>query len=526
LRILIWSFVPPSANSVYWHWLKTGMEAVGHQVIVADAYALAALYGVAGLQQILLHMADSYRVQAAMVLTQNFVEPWFLEALRARGVAVVAFRYDDCLVASPGGTGITPHELRRHLYLEQFCDLSITFSRHMAALCQSAGVPEPRYLTYPYPWQAVSATPQPLRPVVAYSGSPKFRDGAPLSWRVQVVLAMANAGLPLELHHEDWAKIPGLQRFTRPSPELEAFFEIFRTSAVNLSLPADWFPFPYRGVKGLNMEIAAAGGMQLTHPADEFADVFDVGRDLALAETPQGFVQQARYYLDHLDEAALKGRNSRLSMEQHSGWHLWWAQVADLLAEKGLTLDLAAPPVTPSREESRWLCTTTTALAHAYEAKGNKTQARFYFQAVLDLDPQDYAANAGLARLADDPAEACQWWRQAAHGVDRTLPIHLPNPIGMNGTGEFSTEFRTEAVVRWLQVALNTQRMDEVQAAVTTGSAQDDRLAHWVAERLIQLGHLRPALEVLEIGLRDWPDQRPLQDAREQVLAQLDPTRT
>src|SRR5688572_11856246 len=84
------------------HWIVRGMEAAGHQVVAVDPLLLAALYGVVGMQRILLAYAQAYRVNAALVLPGSFVEPWVLRAMKDQGVVIVSWRYDDSsLFAEP-----------------------------------------------------------------------------------------------------------------------------------------------------------------------------------------------------------------------------------------------------------------------------------------------------------------------------------------------------------------------------------------------------------------------------------------
>jgi tetratricopeptide (TPR) repeat protein len=506
MRILIWSFVPRSPESAFWFHIKNGMETLGHQVITMDAFAVAALFGPKAMQRILLHAAEVYQVNVAMVLTQNFVEPWLLEALRTRGVTVVACRYDDCWIASPGGQPLSGQDLRDHFYLDRHCDLSVTASRHMASFLAGTDLPVPTYVPSAIGWQTIPANPLPLRPVVAYCGSPKRSpDGMP-NWRLQVVTALAAAGLPLELHHDDWAKIPVLAHFARPTPTRAQLHDVFRTSAVNLSLASETGDKPYRGIKGLNLEIAAAGGMQITDPSDEVTDILEPGHDLEFADGIPDFVAKARHYVTHLDEAARMGQNSRQAVEQNGGWEVWWNRVADLLATKGIVLDLVAPPVSPSAEEAQWLLTVYTALAHAYEAEGKSDLARVYFDDVLAIDPDDYAANAGMARLAAAPDGARPHWRRAARSIGPTLPVHQPSPLAMKGVGKLNTAFQVEAALNWLMTAMQANDPDDVLAALELNAPYFGSLIPQVAERLWQAGHLTQCRKAIEIGLQVIPD--------------------
>ncbi|MBC7544545.1 MAG: glycosyltransferase family 1 protein, partial [Candidatus Sericytochromatia bacterium] len=143
----------------------------------------------------------------------------------------------------------------------------------------------------------VSAAVQPLRPVIAYCGSPKYRNEKQLGWRVHVIRHLLASGLPLELHHDDWATVPGCEAAARPTPTLTAWFGTFRTATVNLALAADWDIGPHPLVKLLNVEIAAAGGMQIAQPSAELADLFSFDRDIATADTAAEIAMLSRHFL-------------------------------------------------------------------------------------------------------------------------------------------------------------------------------------------------------------------------------------
>jgi hypothetical protein len=521
MRLMIWSFVPLSKESAYWNAFKSEMEAFGHQVIDVDAMGLATIFGVRGMQAILLETARVYRINAALVVTQNFVEPWLIEALRAAGVATVAYRYDDCMLASPGYLENPRAELAAQIRLDQYCDLSVTVSRQMGPLLASLGLPEPVYVPPATYWKTVSADLLPLRPVISFAGSPKLTAAGTVSWRIKIVDALVAAGLPVELHHDRWADIPRFAAHARPTPPMTAFYDVFRTSTVNLSLPSDWGPEPYPGVKGLSVEIASAGGMLLTYPSAELFDLFEAGRDVACAETPEDFVRQARYYLAHPDEARQLGQNARRAVKKH-GWDTWWQQVAAWLAVKDIALDLAAPPVAPTREESTWLRTVDTAVAHAFEAAGDHVAARLYFERVLSLDATDYAATAGLARLEPDPVAAQALWKRASGNVDATLICFAPRLLGMRGIGEVrGTDFKGEAALRWLNLALQADDADGVIEALAINAPYSGELPLRVGEALVDRGHLDHARQALEMSQRYWPEAPALQASRARLAAQI-----
>ncbi|MBC7544547.1 MAG: glycosyltransferase, partial [Candidatus Sericytochromatia bacterium] len=402
MRILIWHYVPPDPDSGYWFWLKSGMEAVGHQVISIDCYALMAVFGQQGMQRLLLRYAEAYRIQAVVVTPQNQVEPTVLTQMRQMGIAVIAFRYDDCLVAAPGRQRIAAGNWRQFRLYDAYCDLAVTVCQGMVNQAAERDGNPPTYLPLPFGWQTVVATPGPLRPVIAFCGSPKYNGESALSWRVQVVRHLLAHGLPVELHHDSWASVPGCEAVARPTPSLPAMFETFRTATVNLALASDWSIEPHPAIKLMNVEIAAAGGMQIASPCPELADLFSCDRDVATAETPEEIALLARHFLAHPAEAGALGQNSRRAMERLGGWDRWWDAVAAHLAGKGIVLPLDGSPQSPDPAIAPELAMANLALAHLYEGANKPVQANSYFQEASQLAPTEYHAHAGLARLSGE----------------------------------------------------------------------------------------------------------------------------
>jgi hypothetical protein len=513
MRVLIWGANPLARDSAYWFWLKTGMEAVGHQVIALDVLPLAGLYGLTGMQQILLQVAKAYRVQAAIVVPQAFVEPWCLEALKASGVALVGFGYDDGMLAAFGGAALPRATAQMQAEAALCCHLAVTVSRTIGGILAGHGLPEPYYLPMPYGWQAVPAAELPLRPVVAFCGSPKNRTETVVSWRVRVMRALRQAGVPLELHHDGWKEIPGLSDAARPTPTLDGFFRVFRSSMVNLCLAAEGTAQPYRGMKLLSLEIAAAGGPQLVTPSAELADIFTAGEDLLTAWTVDEVVDQARALLAQPERARRMGQKSRQSLLRTCGWEIWWEQVAARLAAQGVTLDLAAPAVIPDAADTAWLATVMTAVAHAYEKQGDGHLADVYYGMVLAWRPDDYAANAGRARLAASPEAALPYWRRAALETGPTLPVLLPCPLGMPGvTARNSTNYRFDAADNWMGAALAAGRFDDLFEALALFVPHTEAVAGVVADRLLACGQVALAQRAVAMGLAHWPDQAALRE--------------
>ena len=53
MRILVWGNQLRNPDSAVRHWLVTGIEQAGHQVISVDPYPLTAVFGCRGMQELL-----------------------------------------------------------------------------------------------------------------------------------------------------------------------------------------------------------------------------------------------------------------------------------------------------------------------------------------------------------------------------------------------------------------------------------------------------------------------------------------
>jgi hypothetical protein len=510
MRILIWSQVPLSRTSGYWFWLKNGMEAAGHQVIALDMLALASIYGPIGMQRIILHYARAYAVDVTLITPGNCVEPALLAALRRLGSVVVGLRYDDAVYVAPGLTIPAPGHLKYLTNLDDACDLVVTICRRAETLFADLGLTAPTYLPLAFPWQLVAAEPLPLAPVVRFSGSARYRADQPDSWRVRVARAVFAAGLPLELCHDTWAAVPGLQAAARPTPPLQDYFTDLRTATVNICLSGDYLPDPVPGMRLLHLEVAASGGMQITNPSEELADYFTAGTDIAYAETPEAVVRQARHYLDRPDEARRMGQNSRKALVAKGGWELWWANVAGLLSERGIALDLASAHRPPAPELVPTLSLVATSLAHAHETAGNLASAAVYFDEVLAYDPNDYAGLAGRARLAADSESAYPYWLRAFQSVTPTQSVVTPAHFGSKAFVN-TTNFALEAAVESIRLALDLARYDDIIAILADLPATGSELAYGLAKQLLTLKQIPHCMQALHLAISQWPDDpRPL----------------
>ena len=541
MRILIFgASTLRDPNSLYRTWLVAGMEALGHQVIAVDAYGLDAMYGPKVMQQLILAYARAYRVEVAFCVSCPIIEPALLESLKAQGVILIGFRYDDLLYCAPGLAYPERAFLEHEWQFDRHCHLSITSLRQSEQVHRDLGLPGPTYVKMPVSWQAIPVRDLPQRRVISYAGAPKYRPGQPKNWRYRAIKALADAGLPVEVHGAAWLEIPELAHLavvpspTSPAAQQERdlvthsalvmaeILEVFQTSQVNLSLLGDYLPVPNPGIRLLSLEICAAGGMQLTDPSPELADHYTYGRDIAVFHDLDELVRQARHYLDHPEEARTMGANGRRALERDGGWEVWWATVAERLAENGVRLPLDSPPVAPDPREVPTLQMAASGLAHAYAAQACPLMATTYFQEILTYAPDDYAAHAGLARLATDPATALSHWRTAAKSVAWTYVLNHGVRFGMAGFGtEFPGAHQSEAACMWFKEATLSNQPDEMAAALLLLVPCEARLVHQWFPVLMSRRHFRPALQVAERLVERWPESEESYRCRGNVRYEL-----
>jgi tetratricopeptide (TPR) repeat protein len=282
-------------------------------------------------------------------------------------------------------------------------------------------------------------------------------------------------------------------------------FDLMRRSAVNLCLPSEFQPIPHPMLKGLNLEIAAAGALQVTHPSREVTDV--LGDTVATAETLADFVGQARYFLAHPAEGQAMGRQSRSAL-------------ADRLADRGIQLDLGAPAGRPAVQDTHVLYLTAIGLAHLFEGQGRTEQAEVYFKEALGYDPHDYAANAGLARLATDTAVAAGLWRTAHAGVGLTHPLFAETGLPTKVLSSQGTLFAMESLVRWLAALFEEGRADEAVAAIEQAGHLQGSIGIETAGVLHRQGHVFHALRCLTSVIEADPGCGEAYRARSQVYRQ------
>ncbi len=113
-----------------------------------------------------------------------------------------------------------------------------------------------------------------------------------------VIFLKRKMGDTFHLIGRGWDTAYGLSA-QAPFPSADAYFEHFRSSAVNLNFVNG------NAETGLNMrhfEITAAGGFMLCQDQPELAELFDVGRECAVFRDEVELAQKIDYYLAHPDE--------------------------------------------------------------------------------------------------------------------------------------------------------------------------------------------------------------------------------
>lgn len=521
MRILVCAQVPPSAESVYWHSIN-GMEIHGHQVVPLDVLALQSLYGPDATDRLILQAAMAYNVNVALVFDGVPLSVPLLGCLRQLGVVLVAFQGDDSLFIDPDRhPPVTRTALRQKIEVTGCCDLVITCCRAAVALYAGHGLPPPCYLPPPYTVAALARHDGPMRPVVRFAGSPRYRPEAPPSWRVRVIRALVEAGLPVELAHAEWQKVPGCAHLATETPGLHDFYRDTADATVNLVLTSEFGSEPIPSYRGLVLQVAATGGLLLTNPFDEFADFFIDGADAVIARSPEAFVVQARHFLSHPDEARRIGHRGRQVIELSHSWQHWWEQVAERLAAKGIRLALNSPPHATLASHRPGLALAISGLAHMYESHGHQAVAEGYFRQILSWYPDDYAALAGLARISPEMGSKQAYWRSAL----AIQPAMHPLPAGPFPTaviGPMGTDYRAEAGIQLLATSWHIGDHESVAEALL--SLMGPETATVWADATLPETHIRGLIDVGAVGLAEqclvaalalWPDDIGLLQVRD-----------
>ncbi|MBC7545827.1 MAG: hypothetical protein H7338_24105, partial [Candidatus Sericytochromatia bacterium] len=290
MRVLICASVPLSAESAYWHWLKVGTEADGHQVVPLDVLGLQSLYGPSATERLVLQAASAYQVNVALILADAPISVPLLARLRQLGVVLVRLRDDDGRLTDP----VTTATLRASARLDRHCDLVVTCRRGVPAQFAERGWPPPSYLPMPFSAVTLAGGTQPLRPVVRFSDAPGVRAGVLSNRRVQLVRALLAAGLPVELAHPDWRLVPGCAHLVADPLRLSAVHAAMASATVNVCLAADGAAETWPSFQLSCLQVAATGGMLLTEPCDEFGDFFIDGLEALTVRSPAEGVAQAR----------------------------------------------------------------------------------------------------------------------------------------------------------------------------------------------------------------------------------------
>jgi tetratricopeptide (TPR) repeat protein len=506
MRILVLAQGVKDPGDFYRHWVVTGQQAVGHEVIDVDTYAMAAVFGLHGMERVILEYARAYVPDVALILPNTYVEARVCDDLRALGVVLVSLRFDDGLQIAPGAPRLTPEQVRSGCYLDPHCDLVITTCRQAVEVCGDAGLRAPRYGRLPIGWQAFSAVPGPVHPAITFIGQPK-RGADGDSFRIQAVRALLAAGLPVEVYGDEWREVPGMEAVARPTLGLAEMHRLFRCSAVSLCLPGKRAIQMHSMLKYRTLEIAACGGTQVTDWCPELADYFDVEGDLATYSDLAGLVAQAGHYLAHPAAAAEKGRRARAACEAGLGWDRWWQDVAAMLQDDGITLPASSAPAVLTDTARAMLANTALAMGHVHESRGETDVAIVYFEEALGLVPEDHGALAGLARLAGATVGARQLWQAATRSSTYVRPLQLGTPFGLQGlSAEFGTAFELQAALHWFMLARQQGELEEAAAALATISGYRPYFTLRAVEQWVAAGHVRVAIRALDDLLRVHPE--------------------
>lgn len=127
---------------------------------------------------------------------------------------------------------------------------------------------------------------------------------------------------------------PSLLHGFLPDSDLAA---VFRGSRINLGFTRMVGDDPRRPgatqVKLRDFEVPACGGFYLVEQAPDYDELFAIGREVETWRTPGELIEKIRYYLAHEDErAAIAAAGQRRAL----GEHLWTHRFSHLFAELGI----------------------------------------------------------------------------------------------------------------------------------------------------------------------------------------------
>lgn len=442
-------------------WLVPGLRAAGHVPICLDPMLLAGLLGTSGAQPILVAAARVHRPH--LILTQppyDLVFPETAAAWTDLGIPSFGWRTDDAWHLADLAS--RPEQAARALTLaQQRYTLVGTTSRQAYGWLSKAGFRNVAYVPL-----AMPLPPEPPGPLsqdfgITFVGSAFARTPEATESRQILLRQVAKANLPLTVFGRAWEDVPGIPHGGfAPEAHLTG---IFRQSVATLAL--EQWQRPTFGFRAL--QTALAGGLAVVRSSPDLADYFQADREVVTADSQGELHERLQWLLANPSRAAAIAAAGHQRARRDHGFEAGWARVVAALQSQlpqplpaGDDADEAPPP---DAEAQAVLHTALLGLAHMLEARTRFAEADYLFRMVLGVQPGDFGARAGLARLRErqgDLDEAQRLWAHAAtlvptlgYGMDMRLNAL---PSSALNTPE-SAEPRIAALIEAQRLAIRRQ---------------------------------------------------------------------
>lgn len=147
----------------------------------------------------------------------------------------------------------------------------------------------------------------------------QFQQGNVMKyWRAEVVDAIMNAGIKLDLFGNYW---DGYENWHGYQTDFHAMIRAFAESKICLNLSNPWHHGSMPQIKGRHFEIPQIGRLQVCTPADDLASYFEADKEIVIAKNDGELVEKLRYYLEHPEEREKIAAAGRARMLKEHQWH-------------------------------------------------------------------------------------------------------------------------------------------------------------------------------------------------------------
>lgn len=159
----------------------------------------------------------------------------------------------------------------------------------------------------------------------------QFQQGNVMKyWRAEVVDAIMNAGVKLDLFGNYW---DGYENWHGYQTDFHAMIRAFAQSKICLNLSNPWHHGTMPQIKGRHFEIPQIGRLQVCTPADDLASYFVDGQEIVVANSTEDLIDKLKYFLEHSDEREKIAAAGRARMLKE---HQWYHRFEHIFKEVGV----------------------------------------------------------------------------------------------------------------------------------------------------------------------------------------------